>query len=143
MNLKEFIYNLQNIKKFEDVKEILIKYNSDDWKKYINVNEKNYNKTKIYENLNYEIYIITWNTRQYTKIHDHALYGCFLKLLKGKLKETIYCKNLDILKTNILEENNISFMDNNIGFHTINNDYDDISVSMHIYSPPNHITKYL
>lgn len=40
MNLKEFIYNLQNIKKFEDVKEILIKYNSDDWKKYINVNEK-------------------------------------------------------------------------------------------------------
>ena len=75
MNLKEFIYHLKNIKKFEDVKEILIKYNSDDWKKYINVNEKNYNKTKIYENLNYEIYIITWNTRQYTKIHDHALYG--------------------------------------------------------------------
>jgi len=142
MNLDNFIEHLKNVKNFKEVKDFLEKYNSDDWKKYIKINST-YNKIKIYENLNYEIYIITWNIKQYTKIHDHALYGCFLKLLQGKLKETIYSKNLDILKINILEENNISFMDNNIGYHTINNDYDDIAVSIHVYSPSNHVTKYI
>jgi hypothetical protein len=35
-----------------------------------------------------------------------------------------------------------SFMSNDIGFHSIQNNYNNISISLHIYSPPNHKTKY-
>lgn len=124
--------------------KLLKKYSDNDWKKYIKINEKTYNREKIYDCDLFDIYIITWNIGQKSLIHNHAENGCILRVLQGELVETMYDYNLNFLETNIFDdlENNISYMDNTIGLHKIENNGVEIAVSLHIYSPPNHITKY-
>ena len=34
----------------------------------------------------YDIYIISWKRSQRTKIHDHPIQGCLMKVLNGRLK---------------------------------------------------------
>ena len=101
-----------------------------------------YQKQKIYSENNVDMFVITWNKNQVTPIHNHADNGCFLKVLEGCLKESIYDKELQINKESILYQNDISFMSNDIGLHSINNVSNTISVSLHLYSPSNFITKF-
>ena len=44
----------------------------------------------IFRNEKYEIYLICWNKKQISKIHDHPENGCILKVLKGELIEYRY-----------------------------------------------------
>ena len=138
-NLIEEIKSNKNFK----LHDILDNYKEDDWKKFVIINENKYNRIKIFENEKIDIYIITWNKNQKANIHDHSENGCWLKVLKGKLTENLYNNNLKLIKINILNENEISFMKNDIGYHSIINNEDDIAISLHIYSPPNYKTKFL
>jgi cysteine dioxygenase len=88
------------------------------------------------------MFIITWNKDSKTMIHDHAENGCILKMLRGSLKETIY-KDGDLIKSNYLINSDTGCINNDIGYHSIENISDGISVSLHIYSPCNHNTKYI
>ena len=94
-------------------------------------------------NENFEIFIISWNKNQNAPIHDHSCNGCWLKVLQGKLIENIYESNsLSLCKSNTINTNDISFMKNNIGYHSMENNSDDIAVTIHIYNPPNHKTNF-
>jgi len=139
--IHNLIEEIKNSKNF-NLHDILNNYKDDDWKKFININENRYNRVKIFENENLDIYIITWNIKQKANIHDHSDNGCWLKVLEGQLIEKIYDNDLKLMKTNILRENEISFMKNDIGYHSIINEENDIAASLHIYSPPNYKTKF-
>jgi cysteine dioxygenase len=139
--IDNLIEEIKNSKNF-NLHDILNNYKDDDWKKFININENRYNRVKIFENENLDIYIITWNIKQKANIHDHSDNGCWLKVLEGQLIEKIYDNDLKLMKTNILRENEISFMKNDIGYHSIINEENDIAASLHIYSPPNYKTKF-
>lgn len=140
--LNELIKNIENNKDFQ-LYDILHNYNDNDWEKYININHTSYNRVKIFENNFFDVYIITWDIKQKANIHDHSDNGCWLKVLKGNLIEKIYNSDLKLLKENILKENNISYMKNDIGYHSIINDNSDIAVTLHIYSPPNYKTNFV
>jgi predicted metal-dependent enzyme (double-stranded beta helix superfamily) len=140
--MDNLILNL-NRDEFDNYLHYIEKYNSEDWKKFISINEKSYDRIMVYKNENIEIYIITWNSNQNARIHDHSEKGCYLKILQGCLEEKIYDNELNLLSTNIIKEGDISFMHNKIGFHSIHNNTNKISVSLHIYSPPNHKTKFI
>ena len=142
MDIEKFIDEIKNIKNFQNIKNILNNYSGDDWKKFIKINDSIYHKEKIFENDYLDIYIITWNKKQQSQIHNHSKNGCWLKMLQGKLIENIYDKNINLQVKNILNSGDISFMHDDIGYHQIINDNDDISVSLHVYSPPKHVTKY-
>jgi len=143
--LTDRIYNhLKSGEKLIEVSDFLKKYDIFDWEKYVKINKNNYNREKIYSCNLFDIYIITWDIGQKSLIHDHSDNGCLLKVLQGKLSENVYNPKLNLIKTNICDDknNNISYMDNNIGLHNIENIGDEIVVTFHIYSPPNHQTKY-
>jgi cysteine dioxygenase len=130
---------------FKNCQEILKKYQDNDWMNYVTINPNCYHKKKIYDNENFEIFIITWNVNQGSKIHDHADNGCYMLLLQGELTEEIYDNNFKRqISSSVLKEGFIGYIDNKIGFHRImNNSSSDIAVSLHVYSPPNHIVKFL
>lgn len=126
---------------FTHVRNILNRYDEDDWKQYVSVNSETYNKTKVFRNDSFEIFVITWNLDQKADIHNHPR-NCYMKLLRGKLIENIYNETHDeILKTNVILENEISFM-NEKGVHSITNIGTGVSASLHIYSPPNFKTEF-
>ena len=133
---------LKNGKKLIDLTNILKKYKLSDWKKYVKVNEITYNREKVHTCDLFDIYIMTWDTGQKSLIHNHPENGCLLQVLQGSLYEELYDLNLNLIKKDLFETNNINYIDNSIGFHKIENIGIEIAVSLHIYSPPNHKTKY-
>ena len=88
------------------------------------------------------MYIITWSKKICSPIHDHSSNGCMLKVLKGTLIENIYDKDLKMKYKNIIQQNNCGCIHNDIGYHSIDNIFNNICISLHIYSPPNYETNY-
>ena len=145
--MKSLIELIEHVKVDDDFKnsaKYLEEYIGNDYKKYVCVNEMKYNRERIYIDDEIEVFIITWGKNQEAKIHDHSENGCFLKILEGSLEENIFSMNLDSVKKRVLEKGNISYMDNKIGLHSVKNNSssDEICVSIHIYSPPNHSTTF-
>jgi len=113
-------------------------YTNDDWKKYIDFDDSSYKRSMVYKNKLCDIYIISWKKGQKCKIHNHAINGCLMKILQGSLTECRYNKDLNLISKSILKKNDISYIDNTIGYHNILSKED--SISLHIYSPPDHKT---
>jgi len=91
---------------------------------------------------NYTLLLLCWNPGKESKIHDHPCEGCFIKTIRGCIKETTYTTNP---KTNEIKqkhirffsENQISYMHDSIGLHKIGNPSHDIgAVTLHLYTPP-------
>jgi cysteine dioxygenase len=142
LNIKILIDKINDLRDFNNVGEILKDYIGVDWIEYMKINEARYNRIKVYSNDKFEIFIITWNVNQTSDIHDHSDNGCYVKILSGELIEGLYTKKFLLERENILKNKSVSFMHNDIGYHCIENKGDKVAVSIHIYSPPNHITKY-
>ena len=133
---------------FQNTEDILKKQSENhDYLHYVTLNPNHYHRTKVFSNDDFEIFVITWNTLQQSKIHDHSENGCYMLMLQGELVEEIYSKDTTIstpLQTKTFKEGFVGFIDNTIGYHRISNlSKSDIAVSLHVYSPPNHQTKLL
>ena len=128
------------------VKGILQKYNGKDWKNYVSESNSNKYHRNIYKsgikNNMYELIIITWFPNNYSKIHNHADNGCLLKVLDGELIEKKYTHKLEEYEEIKYCKNEISYMNNNLGLHSILNNKKTPTISLHIYSPPRFKTKF-
>ena len=141
-SLKKLIFNIEktinkNIinKNVIHVKSILKQYNGNDWMEYISPSN-NYKKKLIYENELFELFVITWMPKSNSKIHDHSENGCLFKILNGELSEYFYNKNIELTNKQNYKKNIIGFIENNKGYHKITNETKNITVSLHLYSPP-------
>lgn len=88
-----------------------------------------------------DIYFIVWKPNAISKIHNHSKNGCYMFILKGDIKEEIFNKNLNIIGSNYYSTFDISYINDNIGYHRIKNT-NQYSYSLHFYHPRNHITTY-
>lgn len=105
-------------------------------------NKNTYNRVKLtqFSNDIFEMILICWNENSETKIHDHPENGCLLYVIDGSMVEYSYDNNLQLLDTNELKQKNVSYMDNSFGLHKIK--CNQKTLSLHIYSPPNHKITY-
>ena len=62
----------------DKIKELINNYTGNDWKNYVLKNETRYNKIKVFENDKFDIYVISWNINQESKIHNHSSNCCWL-----------------------------------------------------------------
>jgi len=110
-----------------------------DYKEFIKENPITYNKQLLYRSPTnrFEIFIITWCPFQESPIHDHSENGCLLRVLEGELMEDLYDNNVKFQIKTKFKKDDISYLDNEIGFHRIIN-LGRRSVSLHIYSPCHH-----
>ncbi|XP_005557607.1 cysteine dioxygenase type 1 isoform X1 [Macaca thibetana thibetana] len=76
-------------------------------------------------------------------IHDHTNSHCFLKMLQGNLKETLFAwpdkKSNEMVKKSerVLRENQCAYINDSIGLHRVENiSHTEPAVSLHLYSPP-------
>ena len=86
-----------------------------------------------------DIYLIKWKPNTISKIHNHSKNGCYLFLLKGNIKEEIYSKKLSLIDVNYYSTFDLSYINDEIGYHRIIN-ANNYSYSLHFYYPKNHIT---
>jgi len=126
--------NRNNIKKNMNGFKNMLKLNID-WTKYAKIDENNYNKNCIYKDEDFEITVITWYKNQSTNMHKHPSNGCLMKVLLGSLTEQKFLSDNSI-SINTLNTNDISYIHDKYAKHKIYNN-NNLSVSLHIYSPPN------
>ena len=109
-------------------------------------NNKNYNVDGNYVKVRlltadwFDAYIIFWGPKALSKIHDHAENGCVYKIIKGSLEEkTFFHINLLERSRKILGLGDVGEINNDVGYHSMKNLLDTVSVSIHFYSPPNYV----
>ena len=83
------------------------------------------------------IYMIKWNPKSITPIHSHPNVNCNFLVLSGTLQENIY-NNLNkqgyyMINSKIVNKNQSSYINDEIGHHTIENLLDKPSWSIHYY----------
>ncbi len=91
---------------------------------------------------NYSLLMLCWTPGRESRIHDHPCDGCYVKVLRGSIKETRYSVNprTDAITPSseiIATAGSITFMNDDIGLHKIGNPSKELgAVSLHLYTPP-------
>lgn len=144
----DILNNLIFVPNFKEMDKVVKKYWGLDWKKYIEEPKcDEYNKIKIPltdDNDVFDMYLVCWGNKAYAPVHDHSRNGCHMLVLSGDLSEKLYHKSTkDFYKENNLHTKSLSFIDNSEYYHSIKNNSEKNSFSLHIYSPPNFKTQFV
>lgn len=114
--------------------------------KYAYWNDDFYTRNCIARTNDYELILLCWEKNHETPIHCHGGEECWVNVIQGKLKETNYTFEKDILqetRVDILEQGGVSYMNDNMGFHKLENNTDERAMSLHLYMDPiKHCSKY-
>lgn len=105
------------------------------WNKYFDINCNDMKRKVLHVNDMYELISISLPPGCKSNNHCHSKNGCIFKIIKGPLHETfttIYGQTIN----NILESNSIQYIDSTVGTHSIHNNVEHNTLSLHLYSPP-------
>lgn len=102
--------------------------------------KKKYTRNCIFETNEFELILICWEGGQTTPIHDHGGEECWVYVVDGSFKETIFAKNLDgdfiPSKCTSVGVGDIAYMKDFMGFHELKNERNTRSMSLHLYAKP-------
>lgn len=94
------------------------------------------------------VLVLVWTPGRGSLVHDHADAHCVMKVLRGRLRETLYewpheevGKEESPLRVKRMKEygvDEVTYMSDKLGLHRIENmDGEETAVSLHLYTPPN------
>lgn len=87
----------------------------------------------------FEIILLCWEVDAKTPIHDHGGEKCWVYQADGKLEEVRYnhiVGELEESQRMNLTPGNLTFMNDEMGYHTIENNSGARAMSLHIYASP-------
>lgn len=110
------------------------------YEKYASWSKECYTRNCIVNNEKFELILLCWCEGHRTSIHDHGGEECWVKVIEGEFKETIYKKNkedkLNMVKSSISKSNEVTYMKDFMGFHRLENLSNKRSMSLHLYAKP-------
>lgn len=130
----------------EKVKKLMEDYESNemDWAHMaLHDFSRNYTRNGIINiNNNANLLILAWSPGKSLAIHDHANAHCCMKVLGGQLVESLYDvpesegHELTPRQNTSLYRDQVGYISDDIGLHKISNPLDEVSYSLHLYTPP-------
>ncbi|EDW08441.1 cysteine dioxygenase type 1 isoform X2 [Drosophila mojavensis] len=158
---REFDANYVNI---EMVNHLMLAYKSNpkEWRKYAKFDRYTYTRNLVDAgNGKFNLLILCWGEGHSSSVHDHADSHCFMKMLKGELREKRYRypnrggdeeqqqqqqqqdhqhindHELVEIGDKPIPVNDVAYINDNLGLHRVENpSHTDTSVSLHLYCPP-------
>ena len=110
------------------------------FEKYANWSNDCYTRNCIADTEKFELILICWCAGHQTSIHDHGGEECWVKVIEGEFKETLYKQDemgaLKLTKTKFSKKNDITYMKDFMGFHRLENSANKRSMSLHLYAKP-------
>lgn len=99
-----------------------------------------YTRNCIFEDESFELILLCWEAGQGTAIHDHGGEECWVKVIQGEFKETIYKFNnpgeIQTVRSTVSKKGDLSYMIDFMGFHRLENISKTRSMSLHLYAKP-------
>lgn len=143
-NLVSSLTNEEDPKRFGDIFQS-INLPIEAYSNFCSWSSESYTRNCIFENEKFELILICWQKGQSTLIHDHGGEECWVKVVKGSFKETIYNLNknnkLTKVKALVSNVNEVTYMIDFMGYHRLENLSDKNSISLHLYAKPIKICK--
>ena len=141
MLLKDFIELVNNHTQegsLEDFESTLKKTDIEIPDGLVEFTKEKYKRNLVFRNDNVEIFLLGWLPNQKTPFHNHPEKGCLMKILEGTLQESIMNCN-GVITDFLRKKGDSSYIHDSLGTHQVINQ-NTKSISLHIYSPPNHYT---
>ena len=117
-----------------------IKFPTSTFESYCSWSNESYTRNCIINNEKFELILLCWEPGQTTPIHDHGGEECWVKIIDGDFKETIYKEeetgSLNAVSSKVAKPNDITYMIDFMGFHSLENLADKRSISLHLYAKP-------
>ena len=106
---------------------------------YIKYDNDKYTRHLIYKDVDFEILIMCWKPGHKAPIHGHEGEKCFMRVEKGSLLFTNYnlisTSPLDLQKIDSIK-GEVGYLDGPADIHSVENIYNENSITFHIYSKP-------
>ena len=151
-------YNVHRLRSISFIMKEYFNNNNYDWCKLVNINNFNkygYHKYNIYSSYddlpnNIKCSLITWSPGAKTELHGHPNTSCIMMPINHQIKQNFVPSDVyeslllpkginNIYKSQILNPGQTSYIDDEVGYHSIYNDTDKYIVSLHIYENINTI----
>jgi len=111
-----------------------------DFEAYASWDKKGYTRNCIHRTNKYELILLCWNKGDTTPIHGHGGQNCWVYQVQGQVTELRYEKDAsgDLIETNRvhLSPGKLTFMNNSMGYHKLNNDTNGRGMTLHLYVSP-------
>lgn len=113
-----------------------------DFEGFATWSEQHYTRNCISKDDHYELILLCWEGHQKTPIHCHNGEECWVLNLKGELKEIRFEEKspdsgeLVATSNEILQDGGISYMNDNMGFHLLENMQGERAMTLHLYMDP-------
>ncbi|XP_071942706.1 cysteine dioxygenase type 1-like [Antedon mediterranea] len=131
----------------EEVQTVMENYKSSalDWKKYAHFDPHRYTRNLANEgNGRFNLIVLCWGEGMGSTIHSHSDSHCFMKVLDGSLRETLYQwpsesekTKMNVIGTTDYTLDQVAYINDTKGIHRIENvSHSERAVSLHLYSPP-------
>lgn len=106
---------------------------------YAHFCEDNYVRHCFVKTEKYELLLLCWHEDQETPVHAHDGQDCWVKVLQGQIAEKLFKKDEDgaliETKSSILDPGQISYMNDDLGLHTLGS-ANGRALSLHLYAEP-------
>lgn len=110
-----------------------------DFDDYLYFEEDSYTRNCIKRTNDYELILLCWEKGQDTPIHCHNNQECWVHVVKGKFHEQRFVEEdgeLEMDHEMDLFEEGISYMNDDMGYHSLENFAKGRAVSLHLYMDP-------
>ncbi|XP_022090767.1 cysteine dioxygenase type 1-like [Acanthaster planci] len=132
----------------EEVQEVMERYDSreEEWDCFAHYDEHRYTRNLVDQgNGKFNLMVLCWGEGMGSSIHSHADSHCFMKVLDGSLRETLFnwpsqserrCE-MQPRMVNDYGRNQVAYINDSHGLHRVENvSHTDTACSLHLYSPP-------
>jgi len=127
--------------KNEDFKKIVkrLDLSSSDYKPFEFWQEKHYTRNCVHRTMEYELILLCWEIGQETPIHCHNDQECWVHIVKGEFKEIRFKQGengLQIDNEQTFMKEGLCYMNDDMGFHKLQNISKEKAISLHLYANP-------
>lgn len=107
---------------------------------YHSWSDEKYTRNCVVENDAFELILICWEPGQSTPIHDHGGEKCWVYVMEGEIKETLYDKASEgqpiVKRSTTSKTGDVSFISDVMGCHSLENPTDSRTCTLHLYAKP-------
>lgn len=99
----------------------------------------NYTRNCLARSKKYELILLCWDKHSKTPVHDHGGEDCWVYQISGSVQEIRFnCLKGKLIESNCekLAPGRLTFMNDKMGFHSIQNDSETRAMTFHIYASP-------
>ena len=118
-----------------------LEINVEELKKHAVFSKDKYTRVCLFRNEQYELLLLGWEAGQSTPIHGHGQQECWVHFVEGEFVETLFAfepSNNVLKRLKTIKANNgaTSYMEDSLGYHSLQNVSEMRAISLHLYVKP-------